>query len=136
RAAAARSRMGAALANCGEPGQGVQLIEESLNAFGETETRMGVTLSLLYLAQAQALQGATDKALHTIERALEANPDEIIYRPEVLRLRGEFRLRVGDRKQAAADFGEAITCAHGMGAKSFERRAALSQARLAPSSAH
>jgi class 3 adenylate cyclase/tetratricopeptide (TPR) repeat protein len=133
-AAAARTTMGAALANCGEPGQGVQLIEESLNAFGETETRMSVTLSLLYLAQAQALQGATDKALHTIERALEANPDEIIYRPEVLRLRGEFRLRVGDREQASADFGEAITCAHGMGAKSFELRAALSKARLLLSS--
>jgi class 3 adenylate cyclase/tetratricopeptide (TPR) repeat protein len=133
-AAAARTTMGAALANCGEPGQGVQLIEESLNAFGETGTRMGVTLSLFYLAQAQALQGATDKALHTIERALEANPDELIYRPEVLRLRGELRLRVGDREQAAADFGEAITCAQGMGAKSFELRAALSKARLLLSS--
>jgi tetratricopeptide (TPR) repeat protein len=133
-AAAARTTMGAALANCGEPGQGVQLIEESLNALGETETRMSFTLSLSYLAQAQALQGATDKALLTIERALEANPDEIIYRPEVLRLRGEFRLRVGDREQAAADFGEAITCAHGMGARSFELRAALGQARLLLSS--
>jgi len=129
-AATAGTTMGAALANCGEPRRGIQLIEESLNAFGETQTGMGVTLSLFYLAQAQALQGAIDKALDTIERALEANPEEIIYRPEVLRLRGELRLRVDDREQAAADFGEAITCAQGMGAKSFELRAALSKARL------
>jgi tetratricopeptide (TPR) repeat protein len=133
-AAAAGTTMGAALANCGEPGQGIQLIEESLNAFGETQTRMGVTLSLFYLAQAQVLQGAIDKALDTIERALEANPEEIIYRPEVLRIRGELRLKVDDHEQAAADFGEAIACAHGMGAKSFELRAALSKARLMLSS--
>ena len=133
-AAAARTTLGAALANCGEAARGVQLIEESLNAFAKTETRMGVTLSLSYLAQAQALQGATDKALHTIERALEANPDEIIYRPKVLRIRGELRLRVGDREQAVADFNEAITCAHAMGARSFELRAALSKARLLLSS--
>jgi tetratricopeptide (TPR) repeat protein len=133
-AGAARTTLGAALANCGQAAQGVKLIEESLNAFTKTETRMGVTLSLSYLAQAQALQGATDKALHTIERALEANPDEIIYRPEVLRLRGELRLRVGDREQAVADFGEAVTCAHGMGAKPFALRAALSKARLLLSS--
>jgi tetratricopeptide (TPR) repeat protein len=133
-AGAARTTLGAALANCGETAQGVQLIEESLNAFAKTETRMGVTLSLSYLAQAQALQGATDKALHTIERALEANPDEIIYRPEVLRIRGELRLRVGAREQAVADFDEAITCAHAMGARSFELRAALSKARLLLSS--
>lgn len=133
-AAAARSALGAALANCGEAAQGVQLIEESLSAFAETETRMGITLSLFYLAQAQALQGATDKALHTLERALEANPDELIYRPEVLRFRGDLRLRTGDRDQAVEDFGEAITCAQGMGAKSFELRAALSKARLMLSS--
>jgi tetratricopeptide (TPR) repeat protein len=133
-AAAARSALGAALANCGEAGQGVQLIEESLSASAEIESRMGITLSLLYLAQAQALQGAVDKALHTVERALEANPEEVIYRPEVLRLRGDFRLRVGDRDQAVEDFGEAIRCAQGMGAKSFELRAALSKARLMLSS--
>jgi tetratricopeptide (TPR) repeat protein len=133
-AAAARSALGAALANCGEAAQGVQLIEESLSAFAETETRMGITLSLFYLAQAQALQGATDKALHTLERALEANPDELIYRPEVLRFRGDLRLRIGDRDQAVEDFGEAITCAQGMGARSFALRAALSKARLMLSS--
>jgi predicted ATPase/class 3 adenylate cyclase len=129
-AAAARTALGAALANCGEAGHGAQLIEEGMNAAAAIETRMNVTLSLFYLAQAQALQGAIDKALYSIERALEANPDELIYRPEVLRLRGEFRLTVGDREQAVADFGEAIACAHGMGAKSFELRAALSSARL------
>jgi hypothetical protein len=91
---------------------------------------MGVTLSLFYLAQAQALHGATGKALHSIERALEANPDEVVYRPEVLRLRGECRLRLGERERALEDFGEAIACARGMGAKSFELRAALSNTGL------
>jgi tetratricopeptide (TPR) repeat protein len=129
-AAAARTTLGAALANCGDAVQGLQLIEESLKAFAKTETRMGVTLSLSYLAQAQALQGATDKAFHTIERAIEANPDEIVYRPEVLRMRGELRLRVGDREQAVQEFHQAVACAHSMGAKSFELRATISLARL------
>jgi predicted ATPase len=80
------------------------------------------------------LSGATDKALDLIERALEANPDELIYRPEVFRLRGEFRLRVGNRERAVEDFNEAMASAHGMGAKSFELRAALSNARLMLSS--
>jgi class 3 adenylate cyclase/tetratricopeptide (TPR) repeat protein len=129
-AAAARATLGAALANCGEAVQGVQLIEESLIAIARTETRMGVTLSLFYLAQAQALLGATESAFLSIERALEANPDEVVYRPEVFRLRGECRLRVGDRERAEQDFHEAVACAHGMGAKSFELRATTSLARL------
>jgi tetratricopeptide (TPR) repeat protein len=129
-AAAARITLGAALANCGEPGHGVQLIEEGLKALAETEARLGVTLSLSYLAQAQSLHGENDKALYTIDRALEANPDERIYRPEVLRLRGELRLRAADRERAAEDFREAIACARGMGAKSFELHATASLARL------
>ena len=129
-AAAARTTLGAAVAHCGEAAQGVQLIEESLSAAAKIETGMGVTLSLWYLAQAQSLHGETDKALYTIERALEANPDERIYRPEALRLRGELRLRAADRELAAEDFREAIVCARGMGAKSFELRATTSLARL------
>jgi tetratricopeptide (TPR) repeat protein len=129
-AAAARVALGAALAGCREAARGIQLIEEGLNAFADLNTRMSITLSLSYLAQAQGLTGATDKALDSIERALEANPDEVVCRPEVLRLRGECRLRLGERERALEDFGEAIARARGMGAKSFELRATTSLARL------
>jgi predicted ATPase/class 3 adenylate cyclase len=133
-AAAARVALGTALARSGEAAQGIQLIEEGLTAFAALNTRMGFTLSLSYLAQAQALNGAIDKALDSIERALEANPDETIYRPEVLRVRGELRLKIGDREQAVNDFSEAGALAHELGARSFELRAALSHAGLMLSS--
>jgi predicted ATPase len=45
-------------------------------------------------------------------------------------MRGELRLRVGDREQAEQEFHQAVACAHSMGAKSFELRATISLARL------
>ena len=48
---------------------------------------------LVELAETQAAAGAYDEALVTVEQAVQTNPDESIYRPAVLRLRGELRLR-------------------------------------------
>jgi hypothetical protein len=47
------------------------------------------------LAAAQGQEGAVVDALETVERALQANPDELVYRPEALRLRGQLRLMQG-----------------------------------------
>ena len=70
------------------------------------------------------------EALEAVERALEANPDELIYRPESLRIRGELREEQGQTGQAEADFRDSIKLARSMGAKAWELRATVSLARL------
>ena len=82
------------------------------------------------LAAAQEREGAIADALETVEQALQANPDELAYRPETLRLRGELRLKQGQTELAEADFREAIALAQKMGAKAWELRATMSLARL------
>jgi tetratricopeptide (TPR) repeat protein len=86
-------------------------------------------ISLGFLAVAQERAGATADALETVEQALQANPDNLVDRPEILRIRGELRLKVGRSELAEADFREAIALAQGMGAKAWELRA-MSLARL------
>ena len=48
--------------------------------------------------------------------------DELAYRPETLRLRGELRLKQGQTELAEAGFREAIDLAQKMGAKAWEER--------------
>ena len=69
-------------------------------------------------------------AFTTIEVAFKANSQEVIYRPNVLTLRGNLWLKRGRSELADADFREAITQARKMKAKVFELRAATSSARL------
>jgi class 3 adenylate cyclase/tetratricopeptide (TPR) repeat protein len=90
---------------------------------------------LCYLAEAQALAGEVDDALATVEEALKTNPDELIHRPSVFRLRGELRLRsaIGSKARlelAEQDFCEAIALARRMEAKSLELRATTSLSGL------
>jgi predicted ATPase len=82
------------------------------------------------LAEAQEREGAIVDALATVEQALQANPDELAYRPETLRLRGELRFKQGQTELAEADFREAIALAQRMGGKAWELRATMSLARL------
>ena len=85
---------------------------------------------LTRLAEAQALDGATNEALDTIEVALKTNPEELVFRPNTLKYRGELRLNLGQNELAEADFRDAIAMAQRMSAKAWELRAATSMARL------
>jgi hypothetical protein len=83
----------------------------------------------------QALSGQINQAKTTIERALQVLPEEFLWRPELLRLRGEFCLpdysHVKNRFEIAEqDFRAAIKAARNMSAKSDELRATMSLARL------
>jgi hypothetical protein len=69
----------------------------------------------------------------SIEEALLASPEVLLYRAELLRLRGEIRLRSSsgseaNRDIAEQDFRAAIGVARAMGAKSDELRATTSLA--------
>jgi tetratricopeptide (TPR) repeat protein len=92
--------------------------------------RLHISNLMAYLAAALEREGAIVDALATVEQALQENPDELLYRPETLRLRAELWLKQGQMEQAEAGFREAIELARSMGAKSYELRATTSLADL------
>jgi predicted ATPase len=125
-----RLQLGLARAQLGRSGEGVALIRQGLAGLAEAGFRLGITANLTFLAEAQALDGKLDDALITIDEALQENPEELVYRPNALSLRGELRRKVGQADLAEADFREAIALAQKMRAKAWELRATTSLARL------
>ena len=121
--------LGRARAGLGRHAEGIALIRDGLDAMALAGTRVAMTEYLTWLAEAQAFNGALDDAARSIDEALRINPQELFFRPESLRLRGEFNLALGREASAEADFSEAMTLAKRMGAKLFHTRAAASQER-------
>jgi adenylate cyclase len=110
-------------------------IREALAQFDAMNFYLGRSGFLGLLCEAQARTGALDQAVCTIDQALQTNPDEAIFRPNLLRMRGDLRLQSDSQsathlKQAERDFREAVELAHRIGAKSLELRANTSLARL------
>ena len=127
----ARCFLGWARAYRGSTAEAVSLIRQGLSDMLAAGSRAGVSEFLLVLAGTQALHGRTEEALGTLENALQANPDEIIFRPHILTCRGDLRLKLAAKTEPAeADFREAIALAQKMSAKAFELRATTSLARL------
>jgi hypothetical protein len=71
----------------------VQEIQNGLAELNATNFYLARQSFLSYLAEGQALTGSVADALATVEQALQANPEELLYRPEVFRLRGELKLK-------------------------------------------
>jgi tetratricopeptide (TPR) repeat protein len=129
-AALSRSVLGQARVQLGRATEGVTLIRQGMASLLEIGSRYSITNIAASLAEAQQRDRTTTDALETFEQALQANPDELIYQPEILRLRGQSRLKLGDPELAEADFREAIALAQKMEAKAWELRATTSLARL------
>ncbi|MGO9455344.1 MAG: hypothetical protein ACLQDV_30490 [Candidatus Binataceae bacterium] len=91
---------------------------------------MSVPGFLMCLAEAQIRDGEIDDALGTIDSALQTNPEELAYQPQMLTCRGDLRLKLGYAELANDDFREAIALARKMRAKTPELRAAISLARM------
>ena len=121
---------GRAVTQLGRATDGVELIRQGVARLIEMGNRVGITTWTTWLAAAQEREGAIVDALATVEQALQANPDELAYRPEALRLRGELRLKLGQIELAEAGFHEAIALARTMGAKAWELRATMSLANM------
>jgi predicted ATPase len=128
--------MGWARAQLGSPGKGISMIRQGLADLAESGSKLGITDQLTRLAEAQALDGMIDDALITIEEALNANPEELVFRPNALTYRGDLRLKVGQTAPAEADFREAIALAQTMQARAWELRATTSLARLLERQGH
>ena len=122
--------LGWARAQLGSASEGVALIRQGVAGSVEAGVRLTITDKLTGLAEAQALDGKTNDALITIENALRVNPEELVFRANILICRGELRLRLGQSELAEADFREAIALAQKISAKAWELRATTSLARL------
>jgi class 3 adenylate cyclase/tetratricopeptide (TPR) repeat protein len=126
----ARVVIGWARAHLEIAGEGIALIHSGLAGHTESGARIRITDNLRLLAQAEALHGRSGEALSTIERALRANPEETVFRPNIMNCRGELRFKQGQTDLAEADFREAIALAKKMNGKGWELRATISLARL------
>jgi class 3 adenylate cyclase/tetratricopeptide (TPR) repeat protein len=128
--------LGQALAELGRATEGAGLIRRGIASLLQIGSNLSISHATASLASAQERDGLIVEAIETVERALQANPDELYYRPEALRLRGELKLRngSGDESHEALvgerDFREAIELARSQGAKSWELRATMSLAWL------
>ena len=116
-----------ALAQLGNQAEALVLVREDL------EDRTATPGSLFFVpikAEVEAMTGALEEAMNSIQEALSPKNQYQSNRPELFRIRGEIWLRLGNQAAAEADFREAVACAHNMGAKMYELRAATSLARL------
>ena len=125
-----RCVLGRARAELGRATEGIELIRQGIAGMLEIGWGLGIPFSTAWLAAAQAREGAIVDALATVEQALQANPDQLANRPEMLRLRGELRVKQGQTELAEDDFREAIALAQKMSAKMWELRVTTSLARL------
>jgi predicted negative regulator of RcsB-dependent stress response len=105
------------------------MIRQALAGFSEAGGKAEICLLLTILAEAQALDGALDDALTTIEKAAKAD-SLLVWVPEALICRGELRLRIEQTELAETDFRRVIAVAQKMNAKAWELRATIRLARL------
>jgi hypothetical protein len=110
-------------------------IRKALAQFDEMNFYVGRAGFLGLLGQAQAITGALEDASATIEHALQTNTHEMIFRPNLFRMRGELTVQshcesADHLKRAEQDFRRAIELAQRCRAKSLELRASISLARL------
>jgi len=116
----------------GEVAQGTELIAQALAACEQTGWQMGYAQFLGWLADGLTRLGRLAEAGTRLERAIKWADDrgESWYRPELMRMKGEWLLRQAHAGAAEDCFRTANETARGQGALFWELRIALSLARL------
>jgi class 3 adenylate cyclase len=127
--AGSRVFLGLAEVALGNLRDGMPNVYLGLKGLSESGAGIMMSLYLCWVAIAESLEGRMPQALERIETALQANPLELTWRPEVIRVRGELRRLVGQSEEAEADFRAAIALAQKISAKAWELRATTSLAR-------
>jgi class 3 adenylate cyclase/tetratricopeptide (TPR) repeat protein len=125
-----QSVLGYTLAQLDRVVEGIGLIRQGLEIELQASGRGFTSYYLTCLATALEQCGALPEALEAIEQALRTNCDELVHRPETLRVRGVIRVKRAQPELAEADFRESIALARRMGAKAWELRSATSLAQL------
>jgi tetratricopeptide (TPR) repeat protein len=129
-AAASQFALGFARSQLRRTTEGIELIREGMAGWLGIGIQLGMGGIFARLAAALERQGAIVDALETVEEALRVNSEELAYRPEIFRVRGEIQLKQAQHELAESDFREAIALAQKTGAKAWELRATMSLARL------
>jgi tetratricopeptide (TPR) repeat protein len=129
-ASATRIALGRAQADLGRPAEGAALMAASLHGPGQAAVRSSMTMYLTWLAEVHDALGATELALATIENALSVNPQEVFFRAESLRVRGDLSRRRGALDSARADYRAAVALARSIRAEVFVQRTLASLAAL------
>ena len=126
-------RRGWALAMNGSFDEGIAIQRNILKRQRERGSEIARPHFLAALAQSMLEARRPAAALETVDEALETvqKTGARYYHAELLRLRGECALALGEPNSKAEDlFWQAAEVARGQDAKSFELRAAISLARL------
>jgi len=139
----AKWSLGYARAQLGDLNGGIGIMRQAIAAMRAGSPQTGATglgYFAAWLAVTQERAGGLADALETIEQALQANQEGLVfaagakssslYQPEMLRVRGEVRFKHGEAKLAEADFHAATELAHKTSAKACELRAITSLALL------
>jgi predicted ATPase len=125
---------GCAMAAQGHHEEGIAQILEGLAATRATRSEWGRPRDLFWLAEACMEAGRLDDGLNALTEALTAGDENenLEFKSEILRLKGELLLRHGDANASEAQdcFQRAIEIARKQSAKSWELRATMSLARL------
>lgn len=107
--------------------EGLALMEDGMARRAAAQIRVAETICWGWVAEGRRKTGALAGALECAEQALRANTQELCWRPDLLRLRGDLKTELGDLEAAEADYLEALASARTMRAKVYYDRA---QARL------
>jgi class 3 adenylate cyclase/tetratricopeptide (TPR) repeat protein len=125
-----RCLLGQAWSQLGRTSDGITLLREGIAGSIGIGLRLRIGYFTTAIAAAQEWEGNFVSALETVDEAARTNTDELFYRPETFRLRGEIRVKLNQIELAEADFGEAIALAQKMQAKAWELRSTMSLTRL------
>jgi predicted ATPase len=130
---------GWAVAECGDPQQGITLMRQGLELCESSGNFTYCTYFRVLLAETLARVGKLDDAIDLLDQAeaLVAKTSERLFESELHRLRGELMLlRAPDsdaaRRKAEACFQKALAVAREQQAKSLELRATQSVNRFCP----
>jgi predicted ATPase len=127
---------GWALADGGNPAEGVDLLREGLKDWLAIDSLTYQTYYLGLLAEVLSKEGQADEGLTIIKEALELvrQTGERFCEPELYRLRGELLLKKSQADEVHSEstqcFKQALSIAREQGAIALELRAAVSLARL------
>jgi predicted ATPase len=125
---------GWALAQLGQAKEGIEQLQQSMQAFRATGAEILRPYYLALLAEAHGAMGQPESGLTVLTEALTLveTTGQRWYASEIYRLKGALLLQQSSDNQAEAEncFHQAIAIAQDQQAKSFELRATTSMARL------
>jgi tetratricopeptide (TPR) repeat protein len=109
--------------------EGLELLSEGISDLNQSGAHISVVRNMMWRADLVFRCSQFADALETVEEALQVNPEERVYVPEILRLRGEILIRQGAVAKAEGDLLQGIELAHRIGAIAWELRLAVTLAR-------